>query len=67
MSESMEVWRLKAGFKTPTQLAAKVGVSAETVRRWERGINQPCALAAEALEKLGWKGEVLNAATSPKP
>lgn len=56
----MEVWRLRAGFKTPTQLAAKVGVSAETVRRWERGINQPSALAQEALERLGWKGETVK-------
>ena len=48
--------RERAG-KTPTQIAAAVGVTEDTIRRWESGSGEPRITQAPALvEALGCSG-----------
>ena len=48
--------RLKLGLSQEA-LAHKIGVTFQTINRWERGVNKPSSLALEKIKKLGKKNE----------
>lgn len=46
--------RLKLGLSQEA-LAHKIGVTFQTINRWERGLHKPSSLALEKIKKLGGK------------
>lgn len=46
--------RLRLGLSQEA-LAHKIGVTFQTINRWERGLNKPSPLALEKIRKLGIK------------
>ena len=58
---TLKAWRTNAGMTQPA-LAEAIGVSKDTICRWERGDTQPRAKDIEAIEQvlnLNWSNDIL--------